>query len=71
MLHSAVLDDLDILQVRVELARADIVRMGNRVPEHGLLFTNMTLHRHNHHSRQKTEMVSGDTARVNRQQLFQ
>ena len=45
-LHIAIFDDLDTLQIRIELARTYIVRVGNRMPEHGPLFTYITLHRH-------------------------
>ena len=48
--YRAVFDNLYILQVRIELARTDIVRVRNRMPENGAFFTNMTLHRHNHYS---------------------
>ena len=49
--YRAFFDDLDILQVRIELTWANIVRVRNRMPENGAFFTNITLHRHNHYSR--------------------
>ena len=53
--YRAFFDDLDILQVWIELTRTNIVRVRNCMPEKWAFFANITLHRHNHYSRQNVK----------------
>ena len=65
--YRAFFDDLDTLQIWIKLARANIVRMRNCMPENGALSTNITLHWHNRHTPVKTQYHTSQRIYVNNQ----